>query len=197
MSFGFSVGDFIAVGKLINDIVKCLQSVGGAKSEYQEMVREFEILTKALVHIDHLKAADEKMTAQLNYIKFAALSCRYPLQDFMTKMEEYDSSLGTRARMDMMRKAARKVRWSFGPSGDIKQLRMYLNTHVGTINMLLAQYGLEQVTSASVKSEENFMQVSRKLDTHQALLMDVKSDTSDIGISLGRLLAAIREHRYV
>ncbi|KAI4686315.1 hypothetical protein J4E81_008667 [Alternaria sp. BMP 2799] len=187
-----------------------MESAGGAKSEYQEMVREFEILTKALVHIDHLKAADEQMTAQLNYIKFAALSCRYPLQDFMTKMEEYDSSLGIIARMNMMRKAARKVRWSFGPSGDIKQLRMYLNTHVGTINMLLAEYGLEQMTSASVKSEENFMQVSRKLDKNQALLVDVKSDTSnlghslsdvqsilrgDIGTSLGQLLVAMGQNR--
>ena len=212
MSFGFSVGDFIAVGKLINDIVRCLQSVGGAKSEYQETIREFEIIDKALVHIDHLKAADEQMTAQLDYIKFAAISCRYPLQAFMTKMKEYDSSLGIKSRMDMMRKAARKVRWSFGLSGDIKQLRMYLDTHVSTINMLLAQYGLEQMNSASVKSEEKFMQVSRKLDKNQALLVDVKSDTSnlghglsdiqsilrgDIGSSLGQLLVAMGQNRYV
>jgi len=212
MSFGFSVGDFIAVGKLINDIVRCLQSVGGAKSEYQEMVREFEILNKALVHVDHLTAADQAMTAQLNHIKFAALSCRYPLQAFMTKMEKYDSSLGIKARMGMLRKAARKVRWSLGPSGDIKQLRMYLNTHVGTINMLLAQYGLEQMNSTGVKSEENFMQVSRKLDKSQALLVDVKNDTSnlghglsdvqsilrgDIGSSLGQLLVAMGQNRYV
>jgi hypothetical protein len=40
MSFGFSVGDFIAVGKLINDISSCLQDAGGAKAEYQELMHE-------------------------------------------------------------------------------------------------------------------------------------------------------------
>jgi hypothetical protein len=34
MSFGFSVGDFIAVGKLIGEITCSLQTIGGARSEY-------------------------------------------------------------------------------------------------------------------------------------------------------------------
>ena len=54
MSFGFSVGDFIAIGKLIGDITSCLQSAGGARSEYQELIREFESLKVALCHLDRL-----------------------------------------------------------------------------------------------------------------------------------------------
>jgi hypothetical protein len=42
MASPISVGDVIATGKLIKDIVGALQSVGGAKSEYQELVREFQ-----------------------------------------------------------------------------------------------------------------------------------------------------------
>ena len=39
MSFGFSVGDFIAVGGVIVDLVNTLRRNG---SEYQELVRELE-----------------------------------------------------------------------------------------------------------------------------------------------------------
>ena len=39
MSFGFSVGDFVAVGGLIVKIVEILR---GSRSEYQELIRELE-----------------------------------------------------------------------------------------------------------------------------------------------------------
>lgn len=39
MSFGFSVGDFLAVGGLI---VKVVEALRGTRSEYQELIRELE-----------------------------------------------------------------------------------------------------------------------------------------------------------
>ena len=39
MSFGFAVGDFVAVGTLIANIVHSLR---GTRSEYQELTRELE-----------------------------------------------------------------------------------------------------------------------------------------------------------
>lgn len=52
MSFGFSVGDFLAVGGLI---VKIVDTLHGTKSEYQELIRELEryaqSLSAGLLHI--------------------------------------------------------------------------------------------------------------------------------------------------
>ena len=39
MSFGFSIGDFIAVGELVMKIVDISR---GSSSEYQELIRELE-----------------------------------------------------------------------------------------------------------------------------------------------------------
>ena len=39
MSFGFAVGDFVAVGTLI---VKIVDTLRGAQAEYQELIRELE-----------------------------------------------------------------------------------------------------------------------------------------------------------
>lgn len=40
MSFGFSVGDFVAAATLVKDIIVCLKDSGGSASEYQELMDE-------------------------------------------------------------------------------------------------------------------------------------------------------------
>jgi len=52
MSFSLLISDFLAVGKLIVDIISCLREVGGSKSEYCDVVLEFECLQKALIYLD-------------------------------------------------------------------------------------------------------------------------------------------------
>ncbi|KAF7893992.1 hypothetical protein EAF00_007506 [Botryotinia globosa] len=54
MSFGFSVGDFIAVGEIIATLVEGLRETGGSKSDYQEPVRELQSLEKALKHVGNI-----------------------------------------------------------------------------------------------------------------------------------------------
>jgi hypothetical protein len=89
MSFGFALGDFITVGKLFKDITTCLQSVGRAKSEYQELIREFEALDTALRCLDWLESSAPASTT-LQSIKCAALLCRHPLEEFLAKTRRYD-----------------------------------------------------------------------------------------------------------
>jgi hypothetical protein len=48
MSFGFSVGHFVAVGKIISEISNSLASDGGSKAEHQELQRELETLQQIL-----------------------------------------------------------------------------------------------------------------------------------------------------
>jgi hypothetical protein len=55
MSFGFSVGDFLAAASLISNIVSCLQTSGGSASEYQEILNELHGLRLVLSKIKHLE----------------------------------------------------------------------------------------------------------------------------------------------
>jgi hypothetical protein len=59
ISFGFSVGDFVAVGKLISDIVISLRSIGGASSEYQELTRGLNSLIKTLCYLLRLELKED------------------------------------------------------------------------------------------------------------------------------------------
>jgi hypothetical protein len=169
MSFGFSVGDFVAVGKLIVEIISSLQTIGGAKSEYQELIREFESLNAALRHLDRL---DHGATHSqiIGSIKYTALSCRVPLEDFLTKIKKYDRSLGLWSQSSRIKTVPDKVRWSFGRNDEIRRLQTYLNVHIGTINILLAEHNLEQMNLHGRKADVNAHQVRQQLDTTNVLL---------------------------
>ncbi|KAF2853964.1 hypothetical protein T440DRAFT_389253 [Plenodomus tracheiphilus IPT5] len=175
MSFGFSVGDFIAIGKLIGDITASLQSVGGAKSEYQELIREFQSLDAALKHLDRLESSSSNAQTLVS-IKCAALSCRHPLEEFLVKIRKYENSLGPWSQSSTIKTATTKLRWTFGHNDEIKRLQTYLNVHIGTINILLAEYGLERMQVNDKKAESIAQQVRYQADTTHALLENVRKD---------------------
>jgi hypothetical protein len=77
MSFRFSISDFITVGKMVVDIKSCLSDAG---SEYQELLRELDVLQKALQHVDGLQPT--RFATKLDSVKHAALSCQQPLEEF-------------------------------------------------------------------------------------------------------------------
>ncbi|OBT69918.1 hypothetical protein VE03_00433 [Pseudogymnoascus sp. 23342-1-I1] len=169
MSFGFSVGDFIAVGSLTADIISSLREAGGSKSEYQEILRELEGLERALSYLDKLQSGNTCSTSVAS-IKYAALSCRRPLEQFLNKIKKYDNALGVWSKAGAVRSAADKLKWAYRQKDEIRKLQIYLNVHVGTINILLAEHGLEKMDIASERSERDHLQVRDRLeDTRKAI----------------------------
>ncbi|KAE8446484.1 hypothetical protein EG329_011947 [Mollisiaceae sp. DMI_Dod_QoI] len=177
MSFGFSVGDFLAVGTLIADISRCLADSGGSKDDYQELLRELESLQHALKHLDKLQI-DDSSSANLDSIKYAALSCRRPLENFLSKIKKYDKALGMWSKEGRLKSAANKVRWAYGQKDEIRKLQGYLNIHVGTINILLAEHGLEMMNLASEKVEADHLRIRERLDDTRSIVNWIKDSVS-------------------
>lgn len=176
MSFGFSVGDFLAVGNLVLEIKAALQNVGGARSDYQELVRELDTLQKALQHLDTLQQRGSTGSLHLDSIKFAALSCRQPLEDFLKKVRKYGRSLDIQAKGGAFKATGDKLRWAFGKKDEIQKLQNYLNLHVGTINMLLTEHGLASMTVAAEKAEVDNLQIRERLDQAHGLIRCIKGN---------------------
>ncbi|ORX97435.1 hypothetical protein BCR34DRAFT_496865, partial [Clohesyomyces aquaticus] len=172
MSFGFSVGDFVAVAKLVKDISSSLQDVGGAKDEYQELLRELRCLEKALQQLDKLHSTGSSST-NLDSIKYAALSCQYPLEQFFQKIQKFDKSLGIRAKTGVIKSVADKVRWGLGQKEEVRKIQSYLNVHIGTINILLAEHGLEKLNLVSDRADFQFLNVLESLNTIRGVIGDL------------------------
>ncbi|KAJ3543170.1 hypothetical protein NM208_g3725 [Fusarium decemcellulare] len=142
MSFGFSIGDFLAAGRLINDIVSSLRHASA--SSYQELILELHGLKRALDGIEHLECPPGKEAA-VNGVKIAALQCQYPLDEFASKLKKYerlDIQRGSSSKSDRLKGWGRRVQWGVSMEEDVAQLRAYIATHVGSLNMRLITIGL-------------------------------------------------------
>ena len=154
MAFGFGIGDFIAVGKLIKDVHDFLNQINQSSSNYQELRRELDNLQKALHHVDKLNSkVDRELLA---VVKITALSCQYPLIQFLQKIGKYETSLGPkRVRLSKSLTGWKQlIQWTFLDK-EVMQLRHYIGVHVGTINMMLMTHGLEVLNAASAQATEN------------------------------------------
>jgi hypothetical protein len=156
MSFGFSVGDFITVGLLIKDIISHLRS-SSSTTEYLELVQELQLVQQALDEIEHLRSptpAGGHEEAVLNAIKFAAVMCQAPLEEFRAKLRKYEGfaqgqqqqrQQGQRkgkGRMDVVRGWGRKVQWGFEMREEVQKLQAYLAVHLASLNVRLAVLGM-------------------------------------------------------
>jgi len=102
MSFGLSMGDFIAVGNVIADTMGSLKDAGDTKPNYKELIRELESLDRALKHVDRLQGVGA------DGVKCAALMCRYPLEDFM-KILKYENSIRINEDAGVVKGTVRKL----------------------------------------------------------------------------------------
>ena len=143
MSFGISVGDFITVGKLIQDIVSALRA--SSFSEYHELTLELHGLQRALNEIEHLKCHPSQEPA-ISGIKVAALMCQYPLDEFASKLKKFESldpgQAGHASKFDKVKTWSTKLRWGFCMKEEVTKVRAYLVAHVGSLNMRLITQGL-------------------------------------------------------
>ena len=177
MSFGYSVGDFIAVGKLTYEISECLQTTSSATEQFQELLRELKLLEAALRHLNKLGVVTPS-SLTIDSIECAALSCHKPLDDFLTKIQKYDAALGVRSQTTSVQRAKRKLQWTFTMQDDIKRLQTYLHTHVATINVLLLQHGLERLDLAEKTTDAFNQRVEHRLSAAQKFLTTISSNVT-------------------
>jgi hypothetical protein len=168
MSFGWSVADCFAALNLLIEVFSSLKDSGGSRSEYQELVRELSGLKIALQHIENLVTRDNTLSPRLVELKSIALACRVPLEEFISKVKNYEKSLGseTPKRRKIVKDTTRKILW-LGMKADIHKLQHYLNTHIGTINVLLAEFQLEYLNLASEQASSNKQEMQSHLRTIQ------------------------------
>ncbi|KAH7140946.1 hypothetical protein EDB81DRAFT_67951 [Dactylonectria macrodidyma] len=163
MSFGFSAGDFLAVGKQIKDISSHIRH---ASASYQALDVELHSLKRALDEIEHIRCPVGQEPA-INKVKVTALNCRQLLTDFESKLKKYailnqqhGAGLGkTRA----LQKLGRKVEWGIEMEEEAVKLRAAIVAHVGFLNLRLSSLGINASFFAAQKLDEHHEELNRKL----------------------------------
>lgn len=153
--YGFGVGDFIAVTRLIGTIVSELKKVcdllqsspcsssltrsqnSEAAAEYQNLIVELEALSHALSKLNNIRPAKHELL-QLDAIRAMASACERQLESFLSKISKFEKTLGVDNATDKRYKGlGRRMQWNVALKDDVKELRDTLASHVLTVNMLL------------------------------------------------------------
>ncbi|KAI9658398.1 MAG: hypothetical protein M1821_002531 [Bathelium mastoideum] len=178
MSFGWSVGDCFAALNFLIQVFSSLQDSGGSRSEYQELLRELNGLKTALQHIDTLRATGDTLSSRLIELKSITLACRVPLEHFVSKVKKYEKSLGSESseRRRIVKDTTRKIQW-LGMKADVRRLQHDLNTHIGTINMLLAEFQLEYLNMTSEQACSDKQEIQSHLRAIQDAINATRTTT--------------------
>ncbi|KAI0140086.1 hypothetical protein F4776DRAFT_575746 [Hypoxylon sp. NC0597] len=176
MSFGVSIGDVLAVRKLVTDIIPSPKDSGGSRTDYQDLVRELECLRAGLVYLDKLSGTGTSQ--ELAAIKYAALSCRRPLEEFLARIRKYDGSLGTQFRSNAIEGVIDKITFSLARREEAPKLQAYLTVRVGMVNALPAEHGLEKMQLAAENTELSHLHIEERLDNTNNLLGRVQTSVT-------------------
>ena len=125
--------------------------------------------------MDKLRGRSDQAIA-VEQIKCATLTCRYPLEAFLAKIERYEESLGLGRSVGKIKDAGRKVQYALGKKDEAGKLRNYLNIHIGTINMLLVRQGLEMLDVASEQTSKNQEELRDRIDASSKELGKMKGN---------------------
>ncbi|KAL8914321.1 MAG: hypothetical protein Q9171_001041 [Xanthocarpia ochracea] len=174
--FGFSVSDFVTLGKLIGKVAVELGENDEASPEYQSLLIELEALDRALRKLQTLKPAKHELF-QLTSIRATALACQRPLQDFLDKVSKFESNLGTFiAANNKWRGLPRRMQFRVMFKEDVKKLRSTLTSHVITINLLLTTQAVASISLAEDDRHRLASGLESKVLENRGLLEDIDGD---------------------
>lgn len=138
MSFGFSVGDFLAGAKLIADLTRILSASRGATMEYQQLILDLQLIETTLIQIHQMSLASQLNTSAVNALAWIAQSTKATIADFIGRTKKYQESLSVKGSGNKVKDVWMKVGWSMYKPAEIRSLQQRLQLDLGSINCLIS-----------------------------------------------------------
>jgi hypothetical protein len=88
MSFGYSLGDFIAAANLSYQLIRVLSETKGACLEYQEAMMELGAMQQAFLQVSQMKHSDLLPRATTNSASHIVMSAIDIIADFLERSKQ-------------------------------------------------------------------------------------------------------------
>jgi hypothetical protein len=136
MSFGFSVGDFVAALELVGTVIRALRETGGAKSRLREVVNELYSLERAILQVKQLEfdAAEE---SEYQALCAVAAQCHETIDTFYRSASRYTKRLLNDGDDARAYTAWLKIKWTICHRDDIDIFRAGIAAHTQSLHLLL------------------------------------------------------------
>jgi hypothetical protein len=144
MSFGFSVGDFIAALELVGTVVASLRESGGAKAQFRELTQELFSLETALLRVKQLDFEDSQY-GEYVALKQAACQCQLTIDGFWTKASKYQKHVLGHGKALSVKAAWMKVQWTLCKADELAKFKADIAAHTQSILVLLAALQMQRL----------------------------------------------------
>ena len=133
--------DGLRLTGLVTKVSKALKDKCGASTEYQHVQLELQALERTLQHLQALQPTQSNQD-HVNAIRGMALTCRIPLQEFLERIESYESSLGPFSALNRrsFKSVGQKSRWAIFMNDEVTKLRTAVGAKVLSIDLLLSTH---------------------------------------------------------
>lgn len=142
MSFGYAVGDVIAVLGLFERISIELRNYKHAPAHFQQLSAELDLLRSTLQNVLQLDPANSTECQTLERIRAITMHCLQPLQALADKMQTKETSLGHHRSTRSLKSIGTRLHWSMIAQKDIDDLRKTILSEMVAVNVLLSVHQL-------------------------------------------------------
>ncbi|RSL70415.1 hypothetical protein CEP53_001899 [Fusarium sp. AF-6] len=164
MSFGYAIGDVIAVLGLIERVALELRNYKDAPSHFQQLRVELDLVHSTLKHVLRLEPESEEERLTLDQVRAIVCHCSQPLQAMADKMRSKEGSLGHFRTTRTLSSIGTRLHWSMVAQSDVDAFRKTIVSEMVAINILLSVQQLTRVKQLASQS--------RSIGTSQALAVE-------------------------
>jgi hypothetical protein len=138
MSFGYSIGDFIAGANLSYRLIKALSETQGAFLEYQEAIAEISNLQQMFLTVSQMRPNSTLSQATINMAQLIVMSSMDLIGAFLATTQKYRERLCGRRTGNGVSDSWAKMGWVLFKKEELKRLKDELHLKLSHISLLLA-----------------------------------------------------------
>ena len=139
MSFGYGVGDVIAVATLVTKIARSLRETTGSSQDFQNLVLRFDTFGQLLNTVQQIKSGQLPQSA-VSAICTHVANSKPLLRKFDETTERYKRSLSGAGSGKRLQDSWRKIGWGLYKRQEILELSDGLAKEIDAIQLLLSCY---------------------------------------------------------
>jgi hypothetical protein len=138
MSFGYAVGDVIAVLNLLERIAIEIRNYRDAPHHFQELQAQLDIHKTTIQTVLSIEPRCVEDFAAIQRMRAIALHSGRPLQHFIDILHGKETALGHFRTRGALRSIGTRLHWSMVARKDVEELRAALLSNMLAVNVLLS-----------------------------------------------------------
>ncbi|RYP28695.1 hypothetical protein DL767_007092 [Monosporascus sp. MG133] len=169
VGFGFSVGDFLAVLRLVGTVIDALRESSDVSSSFRSLINELYALESALLHVKRLDA--DVSHVEKVALQQAASQCQRTIDAFYKKIQKYQPYLQQGGTDSRIKDAWAKIKWAVCKKDDLETFRAEISGHTRSIEILLLSMQMEATTMHTREQDSQHKSLASRIQDFSCQVM--------------------------